>query len=408
MRRLPVTIAWRYLFAKKSQNVINLISAISVVGVAIGTMALVIILSVFNGFENLVQQLYGSFDPELEISAARGKVFDPTDARLTALASNPDIAWVSPVLTENVLLRFEDRQYVATIKGVDSNYALATDVDNMLVAGEFKLQHDNFNYTIIGQGVRYYLGVELGFANPINIYVPNRLAPVTFDPERAFVRKSIFPSGIFAIEQDYDTRYLFVPMRFARQLLQYRAEVSALELRLHRPEQMFVLQKQLKASLGEAYKVTNRWEKHEMFNKVMKAEKWAIFFILTFILIIASVNTIGSLSMLIIEKQKDIFTLRSIGATRQTVFRVFLYEGWLIIALGALTGLLLGIAICMLQQHFGLVKLSGSGTFIIDAYPVDLRTGDLLAIAGIVMAVGYLAAFLPARLAARQDMAIRD
>lgn len=403
MHRLPFTIAWRYLFAKKSQNVINLISGISVVGVAIGTMALVIILSVFNGFENLVQQLYGTFDPELEIRAARGKVFDPASPALKALYTHPDFAHISPVLTENVLLRFEDQQYVATIKGVDSNYAEATDVDDMLVAGEFLLQKDNFNYAVIGQGVRYFLGVELGFVNPITIYVPNRKAPVTFDPERAFVRKSIFPSGIFAIEQDYDTRYLFVPIRFARQLLQYPTEVSALELRLHDPEQMFDLQKELKTSLGDEYIVTNRWEKHEMFNKVMKAEKWAIFFILTFILIIASVNTIGSLSMLIIEKQQDIFTLRSLGTLRQTIFKIFLYEGWLIIALGALTGVALGIVVCLIQQHFGLVKLQGSGTFIIDAYPVDLRTGDLVAIGFIVLVVGYIASFVPARLAARQE-----
>jgi len=394
---LSFYIAKRYLFAKKSRNAINIISGISVVGVAVGTMALIIILSVFNGFDDLIKSLYSSFDPDIKITPSIGKTFIPSGSEFETLRSHPGVLVLSEVLEENALLRYGDRQYIATVKGVDDNFINVTGVDTMIVDGSYKLTNGGEISAVVGQGIAYYLGIGLNFLNPVNIYVIRRSARVSMNPEQAIRRKFIFPSGIFSIEQEHNSKYILVPIVFARDLLEFEEEVSSLELKLNPefdPEQVL---SDLRSILGDEYVVKDRNEQNELFYRIMKSEKWAIVFILTFILIVASFNIIGSLTMLILDKKEDIRTLRNLGASQKLMKRIFLMEGWLISILGALIGLIIGSLIAFLQAEFGFVKLHGSGSFIIDAYPVVFIAGDILKVFLIVLVIGFLAALIPTR-----------
>lgn len=395
--KLPFYIARRYLFAKKSQNAINIISGISMAGVAVGTMALVVILSVFNGFDEVVKSLFNSFDPDLKITAVQGKTFSP-DERFKQIRSLPGVADYSAILEENALLKYGERQHIATIKGVDESFIRVTGIDSMVYDGEMKLEDEHRPYAVLGQGVAYSLQVGLNFVNPLFVYMPKRLGSINLaNPDDAFRRKYIFPAGIFAIEQDYDSRYVIVPIEFIRDLLQYTDEVSAIEIKTGSETPVEKIQIAIKEILGDDFHVKNREEQNELFYRVMKSEKWAIFLILTFILVIASFNIIGSLSMLIIDKRKDIQSLRNMGAGESLIRKIFLLEGWLISIVGSFAGILLGALICYLQDEFGLLKLGGSGTFVIDAYPVDLQLPDLLMVWVTVLFIGFLAARYPVR-----------
>jgi len=388
-------IAKRYLFARKSRNVINIISGISVVGVSIGTMALIVILSVFNGFDNLVQSLFNSFDPDIKITIKEGKTFSSGNERIQNLKKLKGVLYMSEIIEENALLKYDDRQYIVTIKGVSDEFINMSGIDSMIIDGEFILKENKNNYAVIGQGVALNLAVGLNFITPINIYVPKRTQKVSLNPEKAFSRKYIFPSGIFAIQQDFDSRYIIVPIDFARDLLDYSNEVSAIELKLDPVFNKDKIQEEIKKHLGTGYEVKNRFEQQELLYKIMKSEKWAIFLILTFILIIASFNVIGSLTMLIIEKKKDIDTLRSLGANLSVLRKIFLFEGWMISILGAILGLMTGTIICWIQQHFGLIKIQGSDSFVIDTYPVNLELPDFIYVFLTVLFIGYLAAWYP-------------
>lgn len=390
-------IAKRYLFAKKSRNVINIISAISVVGVSIGTMALIVILSVFNGFDNLVQSLFNSFDPDIKITIKEGKTFSSGAERIQNLKKLKGVLYMSEIIEENALLKYDDRQYIVTVKGVSDEFINMSGIDSMIIDGEFILKENKNNYAVIGQGVALNLAVGLNFITPINIYIPKRTQKVSLNPEKAFSRKYIFPSGIFAIQQDFDSRYIIVPIDFARDLLDYSNEVSAIELKLDPVFNKDKIQEEIKKHLGTGYEVKNRFEQQELLYKIMKSEKWAIFLILTFILIIASFNVIGSLTMLIIEKKKDIDTLRSLGTNLSVLRKIFLFEGWMISILGAILGLLTGTIICWIQQHFGLIKIQGSESFVIDTYPVYLELPDFVYVFVTVFFIGYLAAWYPVR-----------
>lgn len=390
-------IAKRYLFAKKSKNVINIISAISVVGVSIGTMALIVILSVFNGFDNLVQSLFNSFDPDIKITIKEGKTFSSGAERIQNLKKLKGVLYMSEIIEENALLKYDDRQYIVTVKGVSDEFLNMSGIDSMIIDGEFILKKNKNNYAVIGQGVAINLAVGLNFITPINIYVPKRTQKVSLNPEKAFSRKYIFPSGIFAIQQDFDSRYIIVPIDFARDLLDYTNEVSAIELKLDPAFNQNEIQKEIKNYLGTGYEVKNRFEQQELLYKIMKSEKWAIFLILTFILIIASFNVIGSLTMLIIEKKKDIETLRNLGTNLSVLRKIFLFEGWMISILGAVLGLLTGTIICRIQQYFGLIKIQGSGSFVIDTYPVSMEFPDFIYVFVTVLFIGYLAAWYPVR-----------
>ncbi len=395
-------IAKRYLFARKSKNVINIISAISVVGVSIGTMALIVILSVFNGFNNLVQSLFNSFDPDIKITIKEGKTFSSGAERIQNLKKLKGVLYMSEIIEENALLKYDDRQYIVTVKGVSDEFINMSGIDSMIIDGEFILKENKNNYAVIGQGVALNLAVGLNFITPINIYVPKRTQKVSLNPEKAFSRKYIYPSGIFAIQQDFDSRYIIVPIDFARDLLDYSNEVSAIELKLDPVFNKNKIQEEIKKHLGTGYEVKNRFEQQELLYKIMKSEKWAIFLILTFILIIASFNVIGSLTMLIIEKKKDIDTLRSLGTNLSVLRKIFLFEGWMISILGAILGLMTGTIICWIQQHFGLIKIQGSDSFVIDTYPVNIELPDFIYVFLTVLFIGYLAAWYPVRYITRK------
>jgi lipoprotein-releasing system permease protein len=396
--RLSVYIAKRYLFAKKSRNAINIISAVSVAGVTVGTMALIIILSVFNGLEGMVTGIFNTFDPDLSISIAEGKVFKPDSASLEKLSQVKGISAWSLTLEENVLLKYGDRQYIATIKGVDDNYSDVTGVDSAMCDDNvFQLRNMNGDpVAVLGIGVANYLGVNVNFINPLFIYVPRRTGGNNINPDNAFIRKYIFPSGIFEIEQEFDSKYLFIPIDFCRELLEYENEVSSIEIKLKDYDKEPSVRKEVEKIFGKKFIIKNLYEQQEIFYKVMRSERLAIFFILTLIIIIASFNIIGSLTMLIIEKERDIEILKSLGADNNLIRKIFIFEGWLISIFGAFTGLLLGFIICWLQQHFGFIKLN-SQSLIMQSYPVIIKLKDFIVVPVTVLLIGYWAAWYPVR-----------
>lgn len=396
--RFPLFIARRYLFARKKQNAINVISMISVFGVAIGTAALVIVLSVFNGLDGLLTSIYDAFDPELKISLTEGKAFNPLENEaLYKIQSLEEVEAVSQTLEDNALVRYDDKQYPAVIKGVDSVFSKVSGIDTMLVAGDYILEKGERDFAVVGRGVAMYLSLNINFMDPLMIYVPKRTGSMGLNPQAAFQKDFLFPSGVFGLHAEFDSRYILLPLDFARNLLQYEEEVSALEVKLVPGTKLDVAQDRIAEIMGPGFKVENREQQNAVFYKVMKSEKFYITLILSFILVIASFNIIGSLTMLIIEKKRDIFILRSMGTTMKKVRHIFFLEGWMITIVGAFLGLTLGLLICWLQIQFGLVKLQGSGSFIVDAYPVAVHAENILLITGIVLLIGFLAAWYPVR-----------
>jgi len=393
--KLSLFIAKRYLFAKKSRNAINVISAISVAGVMVGTMALITILSVFNGLEEMVKGIFSTSDPEIKISPLKGKVFTPDSLMLKRLAAIEGVEVYAETLEENALLRYDEQQFIATIKGVSLNYTDVTDLDTAMWDGDFTLQAENGRpYAVAGLGVANHLGLRLNFVSPLSIYIPDRKAAISASPENDFTRRYIYLSGIFAVEQEFDSKYVFLPLDFARELLNYTTEISSVEVKMRAGADAVKTQKAIREVMGSEFLVQNRYEQQEMFYKVMKAERLAIFVILTFILIIASFNIIGSLTMLIIEKERDIEILKSLGADNRLIKRIFIYEGWMISIIGTTLGLVLGLLLGAAQQHFGLVKLAGE-SLLIDAYPVKLKLVDFFVVAATVITIGYGAAWYP-------------
>lgn len=393
----PLYISKRYLIAKKSKNVINIISLISIIGVTVGTAALIIVLSAFNGLDSLLKSMNDSFDPDLKILPATGKVFSLDDPKFEKVRNHEAILDIAETLQENALLRYDDQQYIATVKGVSDNFQNVTGVDSMLYVGDFILKHNNQPYAIVGQGVAYFLSLNLNYIDPIVIYVPRRDAKISLNPQQAFNRNYIFPSAIFAIQQEFDTKYILVPLDYAQNLFDYDNRVSALEIKLKQGYNTDKIQEQIQKMMGSDYEVKNRYQLHEAFYKIMKSEKFYIFLILTFILIVASFNIIGSLTMLIIDKKEDISTFRSLGANLTTIRKIFLAEGWLITIVGAAFGLILGFVVCWIQIKFELIKLGNSGSFIVDAYPIKLIWTDFLLIFLTVITIGYVAAWYPVR-----------
>ena len=400
---LSFYIARRYLLGKKSQNAINIISGISVIGVTVGTLALVIVLSVFNGFDSVVTSLFSTFDPDIKISVAEGKTFTPDPMVTRKIRELPGVEAMAEVLEENVLLLYGDNQHIGTIKGVDDSFKAVTGLDSMVYDGSMKLKEKNRYYAVVGQGVAYSLRIGLSFIDPLFVYTIDRKSRFNMaQPEESIRRDFIYPSGIFAIEQDFDSKYVIVPIEFARELLSYDMEVSFLEVKLDPDFPPESVQAEITSIMGQGFHVKNREQQNALFYRVMKSEKWAIFLILTFILIIASFNIIGSLSMLIIDKKKDIVALRNMGAGNRLIERIFLVEGWLISITGSVLGLALGTGISWIQQRFGLIRLSGSGSFVIDAYPVKIETVDILLIWLTVLFIGWIAARYPVKQISRK------
>jgi lipoprotein-releasing system permease protein/zinc transport system substrate-binding protein len=388
-------IAKRYFFSKKSHHAINLISMISVCGIAVATLAMVCALSVFNGFHDLVQDMFGAFDPELKILPAKGKVFDGNAYEIRQVKKMPEVAVFSECLEDNVLVKYGNRQAVSVMKGVTDNFNQLTNIDSILIDGTFKLFDGVNDYANFGIGLAANLGVSASFIYPVEIYAPKRNEKFNMiNPARSFAMEQAYISSVFAVEQPvYDNQYLLVPLSLSRELFQYETEVSAVELKLKKNVNLSKVQKKIQAMLGETFLVKNQYEQQESAFKMMNIEKWVTFLILCFIMTIAIFNVIGSLSMLIIEKKQDIITLHNIGADHQLITRIFLIEGWLISVIGGIVGIILGIILCLAQQSFGLLK--SGGIFALDAYPVRVAVGDIFFTLLTVVVLGCFAAIYP-------------
>lgn len=372
------------------------------------TAAMVIVLSVFNGFEGLVISLYNVFEAPVVIRPAVGKTLYLDSIPLEEISAVPGVIGYVEVLEESCLLRYRDKQYFARIKGVSDNFLELTDIDSMVVDGLATLTENGAPSALIGSGVAYHLSTQIDDPiNPIEVYVPKRGTKASLDPSKAFNVKSIYPSGVVSIQQDFDLTYILTPLQFARDLLDHQGKVSAIELALSPAADMEDIRETLQEKLGPTYVVKDRFQQNEILYKIMKSEKWAVFLILSFILMISIFNVIGSLTMLILEKKKDVNILRSMGATEQLIQRIFVLEGIFISMIGAIGGLILGLLVCWAQIQFGLVKLNSGGSYIIQSYPVEVQPMDVLYVFLVVAAIGLLAAWLPVRKIIRPAETVR-
>ena len=396
---LPLFIARRYLFAKKSHNVINIISAISAIGMAIGTAALIIILSIYNGFDELVKSTLSNVEPDILITPAKGKVFIPEGEAFNRIKANPMIGEYDLILQENVFVDYDGHQGIAKAKGVDSAFEAESPLAEHITNGEFSLHKGQLPQMVVGAGLAYKMGMNPAFLASAELYFPIRDRNFSLaNPAASIETVRMRPSGIFSVNQQIDNDLIILPIEQMRKLLGYEEEVSGVELRLVEGSTAKDLRsaiKDIQKELGPGFKVLDRFRQNPSLYKMMRYEKAAIFLILIFVIIIIALNIFGSITMLIIEKKDDIETYRSLGATDQMLRRTFTLEGWLISLLGLAAGLVVGIGFSLAQQHFGFIKMPGS--FLVNAYPVILQWQDVLAtIAGVAL-IGYIIALLPVR-----------
>lgn len=393
---LSLFIAKRYLISKKSHNAINIITFISVMGVCIGTMSLVIVLSAFNGISNLVFGLYNTFDPDIKISPKKGKTFIP-DSSFEKIKKLKGVAHYTQVLQENALLKYDDKQVIATIKGVSDDFVKMTRLDTVIREGEFILRQDSIDYAVLGYGIAKRLNISLtDFMNPLEIYVPKKGNQSYLNPEDAFIIRSIQVSGIFSLNDDFDFKYSIIPLSLARTLLDRKNELSAIEIGLEKGKDKSRIKSEIEKTIGNKFSVQTRYEQNEILFKTINSEKWWTFLILAFILVIATFNVIGSLTMLIIEKKKDIQTLMFLGADKNLIRKIFMREGLMITLTGAVIGLFLALFLCWIQVKFKLVPFSEG--FVVDAYPVKVMPMDLILVFGTVMLIGFFAAWYPVKI----------
>ncbi len=404
--------ALRYFLARKSTTAINIIAWVSVGAIAVGTAALITVLSVFNGFTGLVKGLYSSFYPTLKVTPSTGKTIILTPDQLKAVAAIPGVAYISSTVEEKAVLRNGYEQTIAVLKGVDSQFTHVAGVQRKLVRGKFDLGHENGYQAVFGLGVESALGVDVEHSLvPVNVYIPRRDASdAGFSaamPEQALSMGVLYPTGTFAIQQDFDSKYVITDIGFLRNLLGMSAgEMSALELSLQPGASEQRVRQKVQELLGDSVKVLTRVEQNVTIYNVMQTEKWVTYVFLSFILVIAAFNMIGSLSMLVIEKQKDITILKAMGSRNSLVQRIFLSEGLIIAGIGSVIGFTLAVTICLLQQHFGLVKLGG-GSFLIDAFPVEMHGEDFALVSITILVIGVLASWYPASRAARQEIGLK-
>ena len=395
--KLAPFIAKRYLFAKKSHNVINIISAISAIGMAIGTAALIIIMSVYNGFDSLIRSMLSNVEPDLMITPATGKVFVPEGETYDWIYDQPSVKNMCGVLQEQVFINYDGQQGLAKAKGVDWIYEDETPLKDHIRDGEFKLHRGDVPLASVGAGLAYSMGINPRFVSPIEIYFPSRTRRLSMaNPISSIESIKVWPSSIFSVNNEVDAELMILPIEKMRELLEYDDEVSAVEIRLAEGtdgKELKRLQKEISTMLGPDFKVKDRFQQNESLYKMMRYEKAAIYMILIFIIIIIAFNIFGSLSMLIIEKRGDIDTLRSLGAQDRLIRRIFVLEGWMISLTGLAAGLVVGTAFALLQQHFGFIKMPGQ--FIVQAYPVILSWTDILLTVIGVAAIGYIIALLP-------------
>ncbi|MCC8188031.1 MAG: FtsX-like permease family protein [Bacteroides sp.] len=404
---LPFYIARRYLFSKKKHNAVNVISAVSVCGVALATLALVCTLSVFNGFRDMVAGFFTAFDPELKITVREGKVFDAELPDICAIRDWKEVEVFTETLEEGAMVQYKDRQVMAMIKGVDDNFEQLTQIDSILHgAGEFILYDEVAEYGIMGIELVSVLGTGIQPIDPLQLYAPKRQARVNMaNPSASFNSRYLFSPGVVFVvnQQKYDAQYILTSLNFARELFDYETEVSAVELKLSAGESVAGVKRKLEQHLGPEYIVRDRYEQQEDVFRIMEIEKLISYLFLTFILTIACFNVIGSLSMLIIDKKEDVETLRNLGADDKLISRIFLFEGGLITLSGAIAGIFLGLAMCFAQQQFGFITLgNGHGSFVVDAYPVSVHAGDIFFIFVTVLVVGFFSVWYPVRYLSRR------
>ncbi len=402
---LALRIARRYLFAKKSTNAINLITGIAVFGISVGTAALILVLSVFNGFEDLITQMYSFFDPEVKVTPVKGKTFSVDSTTLEELESVEGIALISQTLEEVAFFEYDSKEGFGTLKGVDDNFRRVTNMDSTLREGAFTFRRGDRDLAVLGAGMRNKLGVNVEEVfSPLSIYMAKRRDVGMF--ERQFRKRLVYPAGTFLIQQDFDNQYVLISLALARELLDYRDEVSALEIKLEEDANERRVQEQVQAILGEDFAVKNRYEQEEAFLKLMKMEKWLSYAIVSLMMLMVAFNMVGALWMIVLEKKKDIAILKSMGALDRTVRNIFLNQGVLLCVFGILIGFALALLLYGGQKSFGIVGIPGN--FIVDAYPISIRGIDFLVVFATVFAIGLLASVAPAQRARRVPSIIRE
>ena len=360
-------------------------------------MALIIVLSVFNGFTGVIESFFSNFDPDIKITPVKGKMFDPVDYNLDKIKKMPDVVHYAEVIEEVAMLKYNNQQYPAIIKGVPPNYGAYTNIDTLIIDGKFILQDKGVDYAVVGQGVAYNLGIGLTFIDPIRIYVPKKGRQASFNIASSINYSYIYPSGVFSVLEEIDSKYIIVPYKYASELFESQNLVSSVEIGLSTEANSKKIQKEIQNILGDNFSVKNKYQQHDLIYKTMKSEKWAAYLILVFILIIASFNVLSSLSMLIIDKKEDLFILKSMGANSNLTRKIFLFEGWFISIFGAIIGSILGLLVCWAQIKFEFITLPGAGSFVISAYPVKIVFFDVILVLGIVFITGFIASWYPVK-----------
>lgn len=392
---LSFRIAKRYLFAKKSHNVINVISLISAVGIAIGTCALIIVLSIYNGFESIVKGVYQKAEADLVITPNTGKAFNPSDSVFREIRSYPHVSSFYEVVEDNAFLVYGKAQGIVLIKGVDTIYGADSRIQSCMLKGDFNLYFGDVAQAVVGRTLAQTMRIQPYLLEPLELYFPAKGRDVSMmNPLSSLNKEVLFPIGIISVEQNLDREIMFIPIDVARNLCGYTCEVTSLEINIDSPELVEKARTDFSEMLGEGFSVKDRYRQNETVYKMMSYEKMAIYMILLFIIIIISCNVFGSLTMLILEKKDDIWTLKGMGANDKLVKRIFVQEGWLIIFYGMLAGVVLGIVLCLIQQYFGVIKMPGN--FIVTAYPVVIKFTDILITVAGVAAVGFFISAIPA------------
>jgi len=390
-------IAKRYFFRKSQNNFVHFISLVSFFGVMVGSAALILVLSVFNGFEDLVLNMYNSFDPHIKIQTTQGKVFE-RDSIEKKLSTYDQIEENIFVLEEKVLLNYNDKEFIAIAKGVSDNYEKAIHFDSLIVEGRGLSSSDMDNVAVMGSGIAYYLSMGLGsvFEN-IQLYIPKREEKTLLNIQKAFEQHNIVPVGIFNIQNEIDSEYFITPLSFLQKISNRENRISSVEIKLKNPKEMYDFQQLLKNSLGNNYLIQNRFEQQQFLYKILNSEKLAVFIIFLFIILIATFNIIGSLTMLILDKRKDIFTLKSLGLNKIQIQKIFFKKNMFTILFGVLIGLLMGLSIAFAQQNFGLISL-GDGNFVVDSFPVSIRFSDVILVFSTVFITGVFSSWIPAKI----------
>lgn len=398
--KTELKIAWRYLFAKKQFNAIHIITAISSAAVGVVTAAMICVLSVMNGFGVMVEQLFSQFDPDLRITAKAGKSFSISEEKKHALLELPCVDLLSESISETALVYFEDKQMPVQLMGVDTSFSALTGIENIITDGHYEVYDGAFDRAVLGQGLAWKLGIGARFVHGIQVYAPKREGKVNMlRPDANFNQERCFIAGTFAVnQQKYDDNLMLVDIGLTRRLLDYDStEVTALQVGMNEAYSIKQTKREIASVLGDGYVLQDRFEQQEDFFRILRVEKLLTALLLIFILLIATFNGIGSLSMLIIDKQQDIRTLSHLGASDGMIRRVFMLEGWLVNSLGAIGGLAIGLGVCLLQEHFGLLKLGNGSEYVLNAYPVAVQGWDIAMVCVVVLALGAISSWIPAR-----------